>query len=146
MFDIGFTELLLIGVVTLLVLGPERLPKVARTAGAWFGRVNRYVGEVQRDITREMKLDEFRQMQQEMHERAVQNLGFARETQQLVEQEADHLDMMMRGMIATTPAPDMDDPMQQPLGSASADGGAPAGNVPDPSPGRIGVAEASSRP
>lgn len=60
MFDIGFTELLVIGVVALLVLGPERLPKVARTAGHLFGRFQRYVTNVKADISREMELDELR--------------------------------------------------------------------------------------
>jgi sec-independent protein translocase protein TatB len=60
MFDIGFTELLVIGVVALLVIGPERLPKVARTAGHLFGRFQRYVTSVKADIGREMELDELR--------------------------------------------------------------------------------------
>lgn len=58
MFDIGFSELLLIGVVALLVIGPERLPKVARTAGHLFGRFQRYVNNVKSDISREMELEE----------------------------------------------------------------------------------------
>jgi sec-independent protein translocase protein TatB len=56
MFDIGFSELLVIGVVALLVIGPERLPKVARTAGHMFGRLQRYVNDVKADIQREIKL------------------------------------------------------------------------------------------
>lgn len=58
MFDIGFTELLLIGVVALLVVGPERLPKVARTAGHLLGRFQRYVSSVKSDISREVQLEE----------------------------------------------------------------------------------------
>ncbi len=58
MFDIGFSELLLVGVVALLVIGPERLPKVARTAGHLFGRFQRYVNNVKSDISREMELEE----------------------------------------------------------------------------------------
>lgn len=60
MFDIGFSELLVIGVVALLVIGPERLPKVARTAGHLFGRFQRYVSTVKADISREIELDELR--------------------------------------------------------------------------------------
>jgi sec-independent protein translocase protein TatB len=60
MFDIGFTELLVIGVVALIVIGPERLPKVARTAGHLYGRMQRYVSSVKTDISREMQLDELR--------------------------------------------------------------------------------------
>ncbi len=58
MFDIGFTELLIIGVVALLVIGPERMPKAARTAGHLFGRFQRYVSSVKSDINREMDLEE----------------------------------------------------------------------------------------
>ena len=60
MFDVGFSELLVIGVVALLVIGPERLPKVARTAGHLFGRFQRYVSAVKADIGREMELEELR--------------------------------------------------------------------------------------
>ncbi|MEO6023082.1 MAG: Sec-independent protein translocase protein TatB [Burkholderiales bacterium] len=54
MFDIGFTELMVIGVVALVVVGPERLPKVARTVGILMGRMQRYVAGVKADISREM--------------------------------------------------------------------------------------------
>jgi len=60
MFDIGFTELIVIGVVALIVIGPERLPKVARTAGHLYGRMQRYVSSVKSDISNEIQLDEIR--------------------------------------------------------------------------------------
>ncbi len=60
MFDIGFSELLVIGVVALIVIGPERLPKVARTAGLLLGRLQRYVSTIKSDISREMELDELK--------------------------------------------------------------------------------------
>jgi sec-independent protein translocase protein TatB len=60
MFDIGFSELVVIGVVALVVIGPERLPKVARTAGHLMGRFQRYAASVKADISREMELDELR--------------------------------------------------------------------------------------
>jgi sec-independent protein translocase protein TatB len=66
MFDIGFSEILVIAVVALVVIGPEKLPKTARTLGVLFGRLQRYVGEVKADISREMELDELRKLQQEM--------------------------------------------------------------------------------
>jgi sec-independent protein translocase protein TatB len=69
MFDIGFSELLVIAVVALIVIGPERLPKVARTAGLLSGRLRRYVNDVKADINREMQLDELRKVQQEVAER-----------------------------------------------------------------------------
>jgi len=60
MFDIGFAELLVIGVVALLVIGPERLPRVARTAGMWLGRARRFVGSVKADIDRELAAEELK--------------------------------------------------------------------------------------
>ncbi len=60
MFDIGFWELAIIGVVALLVIGPERLPRVARTAGLWLGRARRFVSTVKADIDREIAADELK--------------------------------------------------------------------------------------
>jgi len=68
MFDIGFTELITIGVVALIVIGPERLPKVARTAGHLYARMQRYVSAVKTDISREMEFDELRRTGQEFKE------------------------------------------------------------------------------
>lgn len=58
MFDIGFWELAVIGVVALIILGPERLPKAARTAGLWLGKARRMFNEVKADIDRELKASE----------------------------------------------------------------------------------------
>ena len=66
MFDVGISELMVIAVVALVVIGPERLPKVARTAGLLLGRLQRYVSDVKADINREMQLDELKKMQQEI--------------------------------------------------------------------------------
>jgi sec-independent protein translocase protein TatB len=70
MFDIGFSELMVIAVVALIVIGPERLPKVARTLGHLFGRMQRYVNDVKADITREMQLDELKKLQANIEEAA----------------------------------------------------------------------------
>jgi sec-independent protein translocase protein TatB len=56
MFDVGFSEMLVIGIVALVVIGPERLPRVARTVGVLFGRLQRYVAQVKTDINREMEM------------------------------------------------------------------------------------------
>ncbi|MCM2287595.1 MAG: Sec-independent protein translocase protein TatB [Sulfuritalea sp.] len=66
MFDVGLTELMIIAMVALVVIGPERLPKVARTAGLLLGRLQRYVSDVKSDINREIQLDELKKMQQQM--------------------------------------------------------------------------------
>jgi sec-independent protein translocase protein TatB len=72
MFDIGFSELMVIGVVALIVLGPERLPKVARTAGQWMGKAQRYVNDVKADIAREGELAELKKLKSEMETAAAQ--------------------------------------------------------------------------
>jgi sec-independent protein translocase protein TatB len=64
MFDFSFGELALIGTVALVVLGPERLPKVARTVGEWVGKAQRYVSQVKSDINREMELTELKKLQE----------------------------------------------------------------------------------
>jgi sec-independent protein translocase protein TatB len=66
MFDVGLTELMVIAIVALVVIGPERLPKVARTAGHILGRLQRYVSDVKSDINREMQLDELKKLQQQV--------------------------------------------------------------------------------
>ena len=66
MFDIAFSEIIVIAVVALVVIGPERLPKVARTLGHMFGRLQRYVNDVKADINRELELDELRKLQGEV--------------------------------------------------------------------------------
>ncbi|MEI5997600.1 Sec-independent protein translocase subunit TatB [Paraburkholderia bengalensis] len=73
MLDLGLTKMALIGVVALVVLGPERLPRVARTAGALFGRAQRYINDVKAEVTREIELDELRRMKTEF-ESAAQNV------------------------------------------------------------------------
>jgi sec-independent protein translocase protein TatB len=62
MFDIGFWELALIGVVALLVVGPDRLPALARTVGLWVGRIRRYVATVRDDIEAEIQADELKKI------------------------------------------------------------------------------------
>ena len=70
MFDIAFSELILIALVALVVIGPERLPRVARTAGHLLGRLQRYVSDVKTDINREIQLDELKKMQQQVEDSA----------------------------------------------------------------------------
>ncbi len=70
MFDIGFSELVLIGLVALIVIGPERLPRVARTVGHLIGRLQRYVADVKSDINREVELDEFRKTRDSVQQAA----------------------------------------------------------------------------
>lgn len=81
MFDLGFSEILVIGLVALIVIGPERLPGVARTIGHLLGRLQRYVSDVKSDIQREMQIEELKKLQQQ------------------VEQSARELETSVRGQI-----------------------------------------------
>ncbi|GAW84950.1 sec-independent protein translocase protein TatB [Bathymodiolus platifrons methanotrophic gill symbiont] len=69
MFDIGFWELCLIGLVSLLVIGPEKLPKVARIAGFWLGKTRNMVAVVKEEIKEEFKEEELRQLLQEQQDK-----------------------------------------------------------------------------
>jgi sec-independent protein translocase protein TatB len=89
MFDIGFSELIVIGIVALVVIGPERLPKVARTLGVLFGRLQRYVTQVKSDINREMDLTELNRVKTEFE-------GAARSFQQDVESKATETEREIR--------------------------------------------------
>ncbi|NOT18064.1 MAG: twin-arginine translocase subunit TatB [Sulfuriferula sp.] len=87
MFDIGFSEIVLIGVVALVVIGPERLPKVARTVGLLVGRVQRYVATVKADISQEIQLDElkksgeaFKQSLEQGQQQFTQEIGQIEQT------------------------------------------------------------------
>ena len=68
MFGIEFSEFLIIGVVALIVLGPERLPKLARTAGHLFGRLQRYASDVKQQVKREMDAEDFKSLQTQFQE------------------------------------------------------------------------------
>jgi sec-independent protein translocase protein TatB len=106
MFDIGFSELLVIGVVALVVIGPERLPKVARTLGHLFGRMQRYVAQVKADINREMEMSELSKVKTEFE-------SAARDFQRDVETKAQAFDEEMRGVEA-----DIDRQLRQDPGAA----------------------------
>jgi sec-independent protein translocase protein TatB len=69
-FDVGFSELMVIAVVALVVIGPERLPRVAKTVGLLFGRLQRYVNDVKADIEREIELDELRKFKSSVEDAA----------------------------------------------------------------------------
>ena len=71
MFDVSFSELMVIAVVALIVIGPEKLPKVARTLGALTGRMQRYVAQVKEEVNREVRFQELQQLQQEIKETAT---------------------------------------------------------------------------
>ena len=85
MFDMSFSEIAVIGAVALVVLGPERLPKVARTAGHLFGRLQRYVNTVKADISREIEGSELSRLKQDVQDAA-------RSFEQSVQQHANSVE------------------------------------------------------
>jgi sec-independent protein translocase protein TatB len=97
MFDIGFSELMVIAVVALLVIGPERLPKAARTLGHLFGRMQRYVNDVKADISREMELDELRKLQASMEDAA-------RSVERSVSKELSETECYLRKITSEEPS------------------------------------------
>jgi sec-independent protein translocase protein TatB len=66
MFDFGFSEMAVTALVALVVLGPERLPRVARQVGQWMGKLQRYVSDVKADINKQMDLEDLRKLQTEV--------------------------------------------------------------------------------
>ena len=68
MFDIAFSELIVIGVVALIVIGPDKLPKIARTAGHLLGRAQRYANDIKSDIDRELHLEDLQKLQDEIRQ------------------------------------------------------------------------------
>ncbi|APR03506.1 Sec-independent protein translocase protein TatB [Thauera chlorobenzoica] len=125
MFDFGFSELIVIGVVLLVVVGPERLPRVARTAGHLLGRVQRYVSDVKSDIQREMQLDELKKLQEQVRQQAQELESSVRSGAAGAEAEAERTVGELRSML---PAPDSGQPAAGPQPDPSA-----AGPQPDPS-------------
>ncbi|GAB4170570.1 MAG: Sec-independent protein translocase protein TatB [Rhodocyclaceae bacterium] len=122
MFDIGFSELLVIGLVSLIVIGPERLPKVARTVGALLGRLQRYVSDVKADINRELQLEELKKMQRQVEDSA-------RDLELSIEKESSSVGDSLNAALAGA------DPVQ-----------APAATAGEPVPAAEPVGAASVRP
>jgi sec-independent protein translocase protein TatB len=99
MFDFGFSELIVIGIVLLIVVGPERLPKVARTAGHLLGRVQRYVSDVKSDIQREMQLEELKKLQEQVKHQAQELESSVRSGMANVESEVGRTAGELRSML-----------------------------------------------
>ena len=102
MFDVGFSEMLMIGIVALVVIGPERLPRVARTVGLLLGRMRRYVSDIKADIDREMQLEELKRLKAELQDSA-------REFEQSMTQEIQSVRQTLQsGLAGEEHAPETD--------------------------------------
>jgi sec-independent protein translocase protein TatB len=108
MFDIGFSELLVIGVVALIVIGPEKLPRVARTVGVLAGRLQRYVSDVKADINREIELEELRKMRDSMQQAASEFQSSVQsevsKTEAELNQSAAELNQAVEDVVKDPPA------------------------------------------
>ena len=109
MLDISFSELMLIGIVALVVIGPERLPKVARTAGHLFGRLQRYVSDVKADISREMQLDELKQLRGDLQESARSFERSMTSEMRAVEEGAEQVTQSVQALARSGDAPPVGD-------------------------------------
>ena len=143
MFDVSLTELMVIGVVALIVIGPERLPKVARTVGHLLGRAQRYVNDVKSDIQREIELDELRKFKSEMETAAQGVQKSLHETQASLEEpvqqlraELDEAAREVNGQpAAQAPAADASEALPAPTPAAgSPAAGSPAAGSPAAQP------------
>jgi len=102
-FDIGFSELMVIGLVALIVIGPERLPRVARTMGHLAGRLQRYVNDVKADINREVELDELRKMRDTVQQAAS---GFENSVQSELNKTESELNQAAEAAAGDAPKTD----------------------------------------
>lgn len=144
MFDVSFSELMLIGVIALIVIGPERLPKVARTVGHLLGRAQRYVNDVKSDIQREIDLKEIGDIKGQMEDAARSVKASMDEAQTSLSEPLDEAKKALQDAqnLVTSPLPQAEptsSPTSDPAPAASAAPAAieapaaPAAVQPDPS-------------
>ena len=131
MFDIGFPELLLVSVVTLLVLGPERLPEALRNLGLWLGRARRSFSRVKTEIEREIGMDEVRR---QLHNEAIM------EQMKRIEQDVDGISQDIRGGGQPASEGPTGDESVEPTGPSE-----PAPDLPPETPGPAAATAADER-
>jgi len=121
MFDMGFTEMMLIGIVALIVIGPERLPGVARTAGKYVGRLKRFMTTVKADVEQELRADELREILSQQQKELNSLKDTISDAGKTIEKEANVMDAVAdsaapaEAPAATESAP----PAETPAGDAS---------------------------
>ena len=98
MFDFGFWELVLIAVVALLVVGPERLPGLARQTGAWVGKARRFMSSVRSDIEREIQAEDLKKVLNQQQSELKELKGMLMETQADVKSELEQTDHLVKSI------------------------------------------------
>ena len=131
MFDISFAEMMVVAVVALIVIGPEKLPKVARTLGHLLGRAQRYINGVKADMARDMNMDELNQLQEKIKQEFNQAQETVRQTSLAIDKQVQQIN----GTVAQV--------AQQAL-PPGADSGANSGEIKDAD--EAGNTEASPEP
>lgn len=113
MIDLGLSKLAVIGVVALIVIGPERLPKVARMAGTLYGRAQRYLHDVKSEVSREIEMEELRNLHKEVQETAhsfkTEVESFGSEVQNTVSSHLGEVESAWRGDVPHSPTVTADD-------------------------------------
>ena len=121
MFDVGLSELMVIGVVALVVIGPERLPKVARTAGLILGRLQRYVSDVKADIHREIQLDELKQLQKQVTDQVTGlEASVTHEIREVETSVSTAIEPLADGAVSPAPTSEMSAAVNAPAGQPRA--------------------------
>ena len=92
MFDLGFSEMLLTGIVALVVLGPERLPKVARAAGLWLGRLQRFRQRCENELSRQMDAEGLSEVKEDFRRPSVKSQEGWRDARHALQSQADGID------------------------------------------------------
>ncbi len=151
MFDVGFQELTLIGLIALIVVGPERLPRMARTLGLWMGKVRYYVGQVKSDIDREVRAQELREMLEKPARELDELKGVAEEARGVLGEAKTAFEGEPAGLstpgepaagsIFPTELPDVGPAPGAPPAAGSAEAGS---TPPSPAAARPGTASASA--
>jgi sec-independent protein translocase protein TatB len=92
MFDVGFSEIVVIMVVALVVIGPDRLPTVARTMGKWWGNLQRYINRIKMDVATSMELEELRELERKIKAEADALERSVQQASNSINQEAQKLE------------------------------------------------------
>ena len=137
MFDVGFFELLLVGLVALLVFGPERLPSLARTAGLWIGRGRRFLGTVKADIEQELKAEELKRI---IREQQLNNPlhDLIEDTEKSLREARQQAEAALKPVAGPSPAAPSDSPGPNVQTEATPKGQAESGGATTEAPAKPG--------
>jgi sec-independent protein translocase protein TatB len=145
MFDVGFSELIVIALVALIVIGPERLPRVARTLGALLGRAQRYVNDVKSDIEREVNLDELKNLQSTFQDAAKSVEQSVNQVGEELQSVGNSLNQSVTGTADETAAASPEVPAPEVPVSEVASPDVPAPEVPAPAAAADAAPSASAQ-